>query len=51
MTIIAQVHGTYEELERFLTLDIGVQIKHPWYNLFCTRDYSPEAVSCLLISQ
>ena len=21
-----------------------MQIKYPWYNLFCTRDYTPEAV-------
>lgn len=22
----------------------GMQIKYPWYNLFCTADYTPEAV-------
>ena len=28
-----------------MNLELVMQIKYPWYNLFCTRDYTPEAVS------
>ncbi len=40
---ISEITGVLS-IAAYLTSRIHVQIKYPWYNLFCTRDYTPEAV-------